>query len=87
MSFSDTPARLSARPSPFPSNSALVDGANPWLRFAIFAILHLVLLAALYGAAVVKARSHDPADAYGAGQVVHLGRMALYPVSGKEAQP
>lgn len=81
MNFSNTTARPSARPSPFSSSTAL-------RRLAVFAVLHLVLLAAMYGAAVVNARSHElGASVYGAGQTVHLGRMALYPVADGEARP
>lgn len=66
--FSDPSMGAVARPSPART-------------VAWFAAVHLAMLAACYGLAVVQATGHELArNEVGHGQVEHLGRMLLLPV-------
>lgn len=84
-----TSTRPSARDLASPRHLASADQqrGSP-LRFVTFAVLHLALLAAMYGAAMLNAKAHElEAGAYGAGQVEHLGRMTLHPLPSHGGRP
>lgn len=85
MSFLDTAVRPHAPAAA--SASGFTAPANR-RRLVAFAVLHIVLLGAMYGAAYLNAKGHElEADAYGAGRVEHMGRMTLYPVVATQAMP
>lgn len=89
MNLSVSVVRQDARRLSFPLRPAPTNARRALSqRLVVFAALHLVLLAAMYGAAVVNARGHElEANAYGAGNVEHMGRMTLHALPVRGAQP
>lgn len=88
MNLPNTSTRPSARDLPPPRYLASADQQRGFpLRFVAFTVLHIALLAAMYGAAMLNAKGHELEDgAYGAGQVEHLGRMTLHPVPSRSGE-